>query len=127
MGASLAYLLASKGHHVIVVDQRAAAFDNLPQDFHGRIVQGDVLARHELHQAEIESADALAALTGSDSLNALVAHIARQQYHVPRGVARNLDPRQLPLQQAFRIPIVGALVWEGQQILELLTGQEAAV
>jgi trk system potassium uptake protein TrkA len=54
-------------------------------------------------------------------LNALVAHIAKTEYQVSRVVARNIDPRQLPLQEAFGVPIVGAASWGAQRVEELLT------
>ena len=85
-----------KGRQVTVIDQDEEAFDNLSIDFHGRTILGDVLSRSVLRRAEIEHADALAAVTRSDSLNALAAHIARAEYKVARVVARNYDPRQPP-------------------------------
>ena len=97
------------------------AFDNLPIDFKGRVIEGDVLARNVWQRAEIENADALAAVTGSDSLNALVAHIAKTEFNVSRVVARNIDPRQLALQEGFGIPIVGAASWGAQRVEDLLT------
>ena len=121
VGSALAFQLFQKGHQVTIVDQDDAAFDNLPIDFKGRMIEGDVLARNVWQRAEVENADALAAVTRSDSLNALVAHIARTEYKVPRVVARNVDPRQQPLQEAFGIPIVGAASWGAQQVEELLT------
>ena len=80
-----------------------------------------MLTRDVLHRAEIEDADALAAVTSSDTLNALIAHIARTEYQVSRVVARNYDPRQLPLQEAFGIPVVGSASWGAQRIEELLS------
>jgi len=121
VGSTIAYQLHKKGHQVTVIDQDASAFDNLSMDFHGRTVEGDVLARNVLHRAEIEDADALAAVTRSDSLNALISHIVRTEYHVSRVVARNFDPRQQPLQEAFGIPVVGAASWGAQRIEELLS------
>jgi len=121
VGSALAFQLSQKGHQVTVIDQNEAAFDNLPIDFKGRVIEGDVLARNVWQRAEIENADALAAVTDSDSLNVLVAHIARTEYQVARVVARNIDPRQQSLQEAFEIPIVGAASWGAQRVEELLT------
>lgn len=121
VGSALAFQLFQKGYQVSIIDQNEAAFDNLPIDFKGRVIEGDVLARNVWQRAEIENADALAAVTGSDSLNALVAFIARIEYKVSRVVARNIDPRQRPLQEAFGIPIVGAASWGAQRVEEILT------
>lgn len=121
VGSALAYQLNKMEHQVTVIDQDKSAFDNLPADFHGRTIEGDVLARNVLHRAEIENADALAAVTSSDSLNALIAYIARTEYQVSRVVARNCDPRQRPLQEAFGIPVVGSATWGAQRIIRLLS------
>ena len=56
-----------------------------------------------------------------DSLNALVAHIAHTEYQVSRVVARNYNPRQRPLQEAFGIPIIGSASWGARQIMDLLS------
>ena len=120
-GSALAYQLYIKGHQVTVIDQDASAFDNLPADFQGRLVQGDVLTRNVLQRAEIESADSLVAVTNSDSLNVLLAHIARTEYQIPRVVAGNYDPRQRPLQEAFGLPVVSSASWGAQRIEELLS------
>lgn len=121
VGSALASQLYKKGYQVTVIDEDLSAFDNLPIDFHGRLIEGDVLVRNVLHRAEIEHADALAAVTSSDSLNALVAHIAKTEYEVSKVVARNFDPRQRPLQEAFGIPVVGSASWGAQRITELLS------
>jgi trk system potassium uptake protein TrkA len=121
VGSALALQLFQKGHQVTIIDQNEAAFDNLPIDFKGRVIEGDVLARNVWQRAEIENADALATVTSSDSLNALIAHVARTEFKVSRVVARNNDSRQQPLQEAFGVPIVGAASWGAQQVEELLT------
>jgi len=121
VGSALAYQLYKKGHLVTVIDQKASAFDNLPVDFRGRTIEGDVLAREVLRRAEIEDADALAAVTSSDSLNALIAHIARTEYRVSKVVSRNYDPRQLPLQKAFSITVIASASWGVQRIEESLS------
>jgi trk system potassium uptake protein TrkA len=122
VGSALAYQLYWKGHQVTVIDQDQSAFDSLPIDFHGRTIEGDVLTKNTLHRAEIEGADALAAVTSSDSLNALVAHIAKTEYQVTRVIARNNDPRHRPLQEAFGVPVGGSPSWGAQRIEDLLVG-----
>lgn len=121
LGSTLANQLYRNGHQVTVIDQNQSAFDNLSTDFHGRVIEGDVLTRNVLQRAEIEQADSLAAVTRSDTLNALVAHIARTEYRVPKVVARNYNPRQRPLQEAFGIPIVGSASWGVRQIEDVLS------
>jgi trk system potassium uptake protein TrkA len=121
VGSALAYQLSKMEHQVIVIDRNKSAFDNLPIDFQGRTIEGDVLARNVLQRAEIEEADALAAVTNSDSLNALIALIARTEFQVSKVVARNYDPRRRPLQDAFGIPVIGSATWGAQRIIRLLS------
>ena len=121
IGSTLAYQLDKNGHQVTVIDQEAGAFNSLPVDFHGRTVKGDVLVHNVLHLAEIEDADALAAVTNSDSLNALVAYIARSKYHLTNVVAWNCVLQQRPLQEAFAVPVVSSASSGATQIEEILS------
>lgn len=120
VGAELAYRLFQKGHQVAVIDQVAAALNNLPTDFRGRAVEGEALASDVLRRAGIEQADGLAAVTNSDSLNAVVAHVARTVYHVPHVVVRNYHPRWRALHEAFGLQVVSSTSWGAQRIEELL-------
>ena len=120
LGAELAYRLFQREHEVVVIDQVAAAFDNLHSRFRGRTVEGEVLNQDVLHRAGIEHTDGLAAVTNSDTLNAVVAHVARTVYHVPHVVARNFNPRWQPLHEAFGLPAVSSTTWGAQRIEEML-------
>lgn len=120
VGAELAYRLFQKGHQLAVIDQVASALYNLPTDFRGRTVHGEALATDVLRRAGIERADGLAAVTNSDSLNAVVAHIARTVYHVPQVVVRNYHPRWRALHEAFGLQVVSSTSWGAQRIEELL-------
>jgi len=122
VGAELAYRLERRGHQVTVVDQVASAFERLHPEFRGRTVEGEVLSREVLQRAGIERADGLAAVTNSDSINAALVHVARQQYHVPNCVVRNYDPRCMPLHEAFGAQVVSSSIWGAQRIEELLHG-----
>jgi trk system potassium uptake protein TrkA len=121
LGSALAYQLYKQGHLVTVIEQNEAAFDHLPVDFQGQAIKGDVLDQNVLHRAQIEDADALAVTTRSDSLNVLVAYIAKTEYHVAKVVAANNDLLQRPIQEAFGISIVSSAGWGEQQLIELLS------
>lgn len=121
LGAKLAYRLYQKGHEVAVVDRVTEAFDNLPPDFRGHTLEAEVLNEDILHRAGIEKADGLASVTNSDTINAVVAHVARTVYHVPHVVARNYDPRFLSLHEAFGLQVVSSSTWGAQRIEELLS------
>ena len=125
VGAELAYRLFQKGHQVAVIDQVASAFDNLPSDFRGRAIEGEVLAEDVLRRAGVEQADGLAAVTNSDSLNAVVAHVARTVYHVPQVIVRNYHPHWRPLHEAFGLQVVSSTSWGAHRIEELLYHADA--
>jgi trk system potassium uptake protein TrkA len=120
VGAEVAQRLFQRGHAVAVIDQEPAAFQNLNPGFKGRLLEGDALDRPVLERAGIGEAAGLAAVTNSDSLNAVVGHLARKIYQVPNVLARNYDPIRRPLFDAFGLQVVSSSSWGAQRIEELL-------
>lgn len=127
MGAELAYQLFQEGTQVVVVDQTTASFDNLHPNFRGRTIEGDGLAQDVLARAGIEEADGLAAVTNSDVVNAVVGHVAKTVYHVPKVIVRNYDSRWQSLHDAFGSPVVSSTVWGARRIEELLYHDDVRV
>jgi trk system potassium uptake protein TrkA len=121
IGAQLANRLYRAQHQVVVIDISASAFDNLDPEFRGRTLEGDVLAQDMLRRAGIEQAQGLAAVTSSDTLNAVIAHIARTVYHIPNVVVRNYDPRWQCAYEAFGIQAVASSSWGAQRMEEILS------
>lgn len=124
IGAELAYSFFKRGHQVSVVDENVSSFNNLPADFEGRNQEGDAMNQDVLLRAGIEKCDALTAVTNNDALNAVVCHIAKSEFNVPNVVARNYDPHQRPLFEAFNIQVVSSTSWGAQRIEELLLDAE---
>lgn len=120
MGAELAVRLFEKGYTVTVVDQDPLAFQNLPSNFRGRMLEGDVLTADMMYRMGIDQATALAAVTSSDALNAVVGHVASSLYKVPHVVVRNYEPRWREMHEAFGLQIVSSSSWGAQRIEELL-------
>lgn len=120
VGAELCFHLFKSGHQVVVVDSKREAFNRLHPDFRGRTLEGEGLAESVLERAGIEKADGLAAVTNSDTLNAVVAHAARAFYNVPNVVARNYDPNLRSVIEAFGLQTVGSTYWGAQRVEELL-------
>ncbi|HLA06379.1 MAG TPA: TrkA family potassium uptake protein [Anaerolineales bacterium] len=120
VGAELCYHLFKGGHQVVVVDSRRDSFNRLHPDFRGRTLEGEGLAESVLERAGIQEANGLAAVTNSDTLNAVVAHTARAFYNVPTVVARNYDPNLRPIIEAFGLQTVGSTYWGAQRVEELL-------
>jgi trk system potassium uptake protein len=120
VGAELAFRLHQRGHQVAVIDQVGSSFANLDPEYRGRTIEGEVLSHDVLTRAGIEEADGLTAVTNSDSVNAVVGHMAREVYKVANVVVRNYDPRWLPMHEAFGLQVVSSTAWGAQRIEELL-------
>ncbi len=122
VGAELALRLYKSGHQVVVVDQNEEAFHRIDPEFRGRTVHGEALRKDVLDRAGIDDADGLAAVTNSDVLNAVVAHAAREVYHLPMIICRNYDPHLRGMLETFGMQIVGSTAWGAQRTEEMLTG-----
>jgi trk system potassium uptake protein TrkA len=120
VGAELADRLSQRGFEVSIIDQEPTAFLSLSPDFKGRTLEGDALDRHLLERAGIREAQALAAVTDSDALNAVVGHVAKSAYQVAHVVVGNFDPKHRPLFEAFGLQTVSAGTWGAQRIEELM-------
>lgn len=120
VGAELAYRLYKRGNQVTVIDYQSSAFNNLPADFRGRTIQGEVLNQQVLHRAGIEKADGMALVTSSDTVNAVVAHAAKVVYGINNIIVRNYDPRWRSLYELFGTQVVSSSSWGAQRIEELL-------
>ncbi len=120
MGAELAGRLFQRGHEVSVVDMEASAFNKLPVGFEGRISEGEAINRDVLHRSGIERADAVAVVTDSDIMNAVVGHLARDYFHISNVVVRNHDPRYRPILEAYNLQVISALSWGSQRIEEMI-------
>jgi trk system potassium uptake protein TrkA len=120
LGAELSNNLFKRGHDVSVIDNVAASFNNLPADFQGRLNEGDALSQDVLHRAGIEKADAVAAVTNSDALNAVVAYVAKEVYKVKNVLARNYDPHTREIFEYFGLQTVSSTSWGAQRMEELI-------
>jgi trk system potassium uptake protein TrkA len=120
LGAELAYNLFKRGHDVSIIDNIPASFNNLPADFQGRLNEGEALSQEVLHRAGIENADAVAAVTNSDPLNAVVAYVAKTVYRVKNVLARNYDPRTREIFEYFGLQTVSSTSWGAQRMEELI-------
>ncbi len=120
LSIELANNLYQRGHQVTVVDPDFEALKRLPPTFRGRIVEGDPLNQGVLERAGIKTADAIAIVTNTDTVNAVVGHIAQSVYHVPRIIVRNYEQRWMPLYETFELNAVSPTLWGAERIEALL-------
>jgi trk/ktr system potassium uptake protein len=120
VGAELAFLMSRRGHDVTVIDHVGSSFSHLDPDYRGRTIEAEPLAEGVLEKAGVREAQALASVTNSDAVNAVVAHVARNTYGVANVVARNYDPRWRVLHEAMGLLAVSSTAWGAQRTAELL-------
>jgi trk/ktr system potassium uptake protein len=125
VGSGLTEALRRKGDAVAVVDNDPAAFSRLGPTFDGIRIQGSALHQDVLERAGISRCDALAAVAGSDEVNAVVATLAARRFHVPRVVARLYDPSKAALHRRLGVQTVSQVEWGIERIIELLTTSQA--
>lgn len=106
LGAILADRLSRIGHSVVVVDYKESAFQALSSEFGGFQIVGDAAELSVLQQAEIHKADAVLAVTGEDTLNLMVAQVARSVFHIDPVLARVFDPSREAIYRAFNIATI---------------------
>ena len=119
LGVELALSL-QQSHVVTVVDKNAKAFDHLGLNFSGRTVQGEGLDQSVLKRAGIETADGLAAVTSSDNVNAIVARVAQDVFHVRHVVSRLYNPRRGQVYTKLNLQTISPSIWGAQQIERML-------
>jgi trk system potassium uptake protein TrkA len=120
VGSELAILLSGRGHDVTIIDHVGSSFSHLDPAWRGRTIEAEAMAEGVLQRAGIEQAQALASVTNSDAVNAVVAHVAATVYGVPSVVSRNYDPRWRALHEAMGLRMVSSTAWGAQRVEELL-------
>jgi trk system potassium uptake protein TrkA len=120
VGSELATLLSGRGHEVTIIDHVGSSFSHLDPAWRGRTIEAEAMAEGVLERAGIARATALASVTNSDAVNAVVAHVALTVYHVASVVSRNYDPRWRPLHEAMGLRTVSSTAWGAQRVEELL-------
>jgi len=90
VGRHLAEDLSERGHHVTLIEQdttvAARASRELPSSV--RVVLGDACEPYVLEEGRLGEADAIVAATGDDEDNLVTSLLAKQEFAVPRVLAR---------------------------------------
>lgn len=94
VGAYLAVLLIERGHEVQVIDQRASRIPVLKRDLpENCVIHANGADPKVLEAAGVRGTDVVAAVTGADETNLVVATLARLEYGVRRVVGRVNNPK----------------------------------
>ena len=120
VGAELTIEMAKAGHSVAIIDKRKEAFDRLPPGFDAQKIVGVGFDREVLEEAGIKDADAFIAVSNGDNSNIVSARVAREQYSVPKVIARIYDPRRADIYERLDIPTVSTVRWAAKQVQYLL-------
>lgn len=105
-GSALAARLDAEGEAVDVIDCDGSTRARLPSSFSGEFVTGDALRRAVLEKARIGQADAFVSLSSSDSLNLVVARVARDTFHVPHVLGRLHNVEWYPISSHLGLQMV---------------------
>ena len=120
LGSTLAHNLDARGHSVAVIDQNADAFRRLGAEFGGTTVTGIGFDRDVMRSADIERADAFAAVSSGDNSNIISARLARETFGVSRVVARIYDARRAQVYERLGIPTVATIRWAADRMMRHL-------
>jgi trk system potassium uptake protein TrkA len=94
VGAYLASLLLAEKHQIKVIDDRKDRIAILEQSIPTEmLILGSGSNPNVLEAAGIHRANVVAAVTGSDETNLVVCSLARQEFRVPRVIARVNNPK----------------------------------
>ncbi|MBA3739085.1 MAG: TrkA family potassium uptake protein, partial [Actinobacteria bacterium] len=90
VGRHLADDLAGRGHVVTLIEQNTAVATRARRELSESVtvVLGDACEPYVLEEAKVGEADALVAATGDDEDNLVTSLLAKQEFAVPRVLAR---------------------------------------
>lgn len=92
VGSFVAKDLRAKGHDVVVIEQNEALIESLKEELDVSWVRGDACELHTLDAAVLTSCEVMVAATGDDEDNLVISLLAKQEFTVPRVVARVNHP-----------------------------------
>lgn len=96
VGTFIAEDLARAGHEVVIVEadaDRVAAAEAQGEPAGVAWITADACEVSEFARASVETADVVAAVTGDDEDNLVISLLAKQEFAVPRVVARVNNPK----------------------------------
>ena len=95
VGRYVAKDLKERGNDVVVIEMNKELIDSLRDDYDVSWVEGDACELHTLDAAVLSSCEVVVSATGDDEDNLVIALLAKQEFAVPRVVARVNHPDNL--------------------------------
>jgi trk system potassium uptake protein TrkA len=93
VGTSIASDLAAGGHDVLLVDKDVDLVERLRTELDVTLVAADGCEVSSLHAAGLSSVDVVIAATGDDEDNLVISLLSKQEFAVPRVIARVNNPK----------------------------------
>lgn len=93
VGSFIAEDLHNAGHNVLVLEQDDQLVAKLSKQINCKWMVADACEVASLHRAGVADADVMVAATGDDEDNLVVSLLAKQEFMVPRVVARVNHPK----------------------------------
>ncbi len=126
LGSQLANQLSRGGHSIVVIDADEETFGDLSPGFSGFRVVGDATRISVLKEAKLDQADVFFATTHSDTVNLMVAQIARKLFNVPQVLARVFDPRREEIYSQLGIETICPTSVAAEMFLMAVASNQAA-
>ena len=120
LGAMLASRLSRAGSQVVVIDRDSGSFALLEAGFSGFRVTGDAVEHDVLREAGLAEAGCLLAVTEKDTLNLMVAQVAKTVFAVPWVIARVYDPHRETLYRRLGIDTISPTNLAPREFLHLV-------
>ncbi len=120
VGSGLAKNLVLHGVEIAVIDSDPAALAALGPAFKGKTFNGLGFDQDTLIAAGIEKCDALAAVTGSDEANLVIARIAKSYFRVPRVSARVYEPQKAKIYRRMGIQTISPVTLGIERMISTL-------
>lgn len=93
VGSFLAQDLQKNGHEILIIDRNPVTLERLAASDGITGIVGDSCEVDVLQRAQLELADVVIAATGDDEDNLVVSLLAKQEFAVPRVIARVNHPK----------------------------------
>jgi trk system potassium uptake protein TrkA len=93
IGTFLAADLSANGHEVLIIEKNPAGAERIAPTANFRAIYADACEVDVLQAAELDKADVVIAATGDDEDNLVISLLAKQEFAVPRVIARVNHPK----------------------------------